>query len=326
MPGKVPETALILILATGLDWLLGDPWSWPHPVSVMGWVIAQYRDLVWKRLSSPVLQKLAGVVLMLILVLGSGSLTWLLIAVAQQIHPWFGLGTASILLASCFAERSLRDAAHEVLAAPSLEQARLRLSRYVGRDTENLSQLEILRATLETVSENAIDGVLAPLFYAIVGSFTPLGAPPVAMAYKALSTLDSMVGYREAPYTDLGWCSARTEDAATWLPCRLGVLSIALLSGRPAQVLRLCQRDASADPSPNAGWSECAYAAALEVQLGGANTYRGVLKVKPLLGDSKQTITAGAVEQALRLTRWMCWIWVGIAVLLLSLNSQALAN
>ncbi len=102
-----------------------------------------------------------------------------------------------------------------------------------------------------------MDGVLAPLFFAIVGSWFGASAS-VAIAYKAASTLDSMVGYKEAPYTDLGWFSARLEDGLTWLPCRISVLTVALISRRPGQVLRICQRDAPMDPSPNAGWSECA--------------------------------------------------------------------
>ncbi len=313
--------AVVLLLAAGLDLLLGDPWGWPHPVRAMGWVIARYRDVTLKHLAAPILQRLAGVGLVVLLVGGSGGLSWLLLAATGWVHSWLGVGTAAVLLASCLAERSLRDAAQEILqplAGGDLAQARLRLSRYVGRDTEALSEPEVLRAVLETVSENATDGVFAPLFFAMVGSFTPLGAAPAAMAYKALSTLDSMVGYREAPYTHLGWGSARCEDWITWLPCRLVVLSVALASGHPRRVLSLCQRDAPADPSPNAGWSECAYAAALGVQLGGVNRYRGILKPKPLLGDPVQKITAGHVRQALRLTRWIDWSWLGIGVLLLA--------
>ena len=125
----------------------------------------------------------------------------------------------------------------------------------------------------------------------------------MAIAYKAASTLDSMVGYREPPYTDLGWFSAKLEDVLTWFPCRCSVMTIALLSGRPWQVLQLCWRDANADPSPNAGWSECAYAAALGVQLGGPNTYRGKVTKKPFLGDANRPITSAVINQALSLTR-----------------------
>jgi adenosylcobinamide-phosphate synthase len=215
----------------------------------------------------------------------------------------------------------LRDAAEDVLAPLSqgdLEQARQRLSLYVGRDTQNLSEAEVLRAVMETISENATDGVMAPWFYALVGTaIAPFLGVGLAIAYKALSTLDSMVGYRTAPYTYLGWFSARSEDIATWLPCRLTVLTIALLSRQPLRVWRLCRRDAPQDPSPNAGWSECAYAAALGVQLGGPNTYRGELKYKPLLAEPLRPITILVIRQGLRLTRWAFWLWLGLGVVVL---------
>jgi adenosylcobinamide-phosphate synthase len=121
-----------------------------------------------------------------------------------------------------------------------------------------------------------------------------------------------MVGYRDAPYTDIGWFSAKTEDVLTWVPCRLTVLTIALLSGRPFHVWRLCQRDAPQDPSPNSGWSECAYAAALNVQVGGINWYRGIAKPKPLLGDAVQPITADTLDRALQLTRWSVLLWLTV--------------
>ncbi|HEY9656464.1 MAG TPA: adenosylcobinamide-phosphate synthase CbiB, partial [Crinalium sp.] len=199
------------------------------------------------------------------------------------------------------------------LTAGDLVNARLRLSQYVGRDPDRLTVLDILRAMFETVTENATDGVLAPLFYALVGAMLPgIGSVPLALAYKASSTLDSMVGYRDAPYTDLGWFSAKTEDALTWVPCRLTVLTIALLSQRPLHVWRLCQRDAPQDPSPNSGWSECAYAAALDVQVGGINWYRGIAKPKPLLGDAVQPITADTLDRALQLTRWSVLLWLTV--------------
>jgi adenosylcobinamide-phosphate synthase len=183
----------------------------------------------------------------------------------------------------------------------------------VGRDTEHLSAPEIYRAILETVTENATDGVMAPLFYALLGVIlSPIGSVPLVFAYKAASTLDSMVGYRELPYTHLGWFSAKLEDILTWFPCRLTVITIAILSGKPRSVWQICQRDAIHDPSPNAGWSECAYAAALGVQLGGINQYRGVTQPKPLLGDSIHEITPGIIHQGLRLTRWSFLIWIGL--------------
>jgi adenosylcobinamide-phosphate synthase len=288
----------------------------------MGWGIQLYTNFVLKRWDAQTVQRMAGVLLAIGLITLSGLAGWFMVWGAGWIHPGLGLLIASVILASCFAGRSLRQAAEEVLTPlqqGNLVLARSTLSRYVGRDTEDLSESEILRAVLETVTENATDGVIAPLFWAIVGAFTPLGSVPFALAYKAASTLDSMVGYRDAPYTHIGWCSAKLEDWLTWIPCRLTVLSLAILSGKPFHVWQICQRDAPQDPSPNAGWSECAYAAALGVQMGGANCYRGVVKHKPLLGDALRPIAPEIIQQAMGLTRLSVLIGLAIGVGLLFL-------
>lgn len=315
------NSALVLTIAAGLDYLIGDPWGWWHPVRVMGWAITQYTTTAFRLCKHRIALRWAGAGLGIGLIVGSGYLGWLIVAVARQIHPALGVGIESVMLASCFAGRSLRDAATEVLqtlASGDLARTRTQLAQYVGRDTEHLSEAEILRAVLETVTENATDGVLAPLFYALLGAgLFGIGSAPLALAYKAASTLDSTVGYREAPYTDIGWFSAKTEDWLTWLPCRLTVLTLSLLSGKPGYVWHLCQRDAPQDASPNSGWSECAYAAVLGVQVGGSNSYRGVIKHKPLLGDAKQAIAPHHVQQALHLTRTCFLLWLTIALLYL---------
>jgi adenosylcobinamide-phosphate synthase len=285
----------------------------------MGWVIDRYTQLALSLLSSPRHRWWAGIGLGIGVIGGTGFGTWLLITGVKAGSRPIGLGLEIILLASCFAGRSLRAAADDVLTAlqhQDLLVARFRLRRYVGRDTETLSEAEVLRAVLETVAENATDGVMAPLFYAVVGMAIPgVGAVPLAIAYKAASTLDSMVGYREAPYADLGWFSARFEDVLTWLPCRCTVLTLGIISGQMRRVWSLCRRDAAKDPSPNAGWSECAYAAILGVRLGGMNWYRGTAMFKPYLGDDRRPITPELVQVALRLTRNSFLLWVGVATL-----------
>ncbi|PZU99071.1 MAG: cobalamin biosynthesis protein [Leptolyngbya sp.] len=309
--------AIALILAAALDRIVGDPWGWPHPVQAIGQMVTWGSQSIFRLKLPPGGERSLGVILGLGIILGSGGVGWGLVRLAGIVHPAVGMGCEVVLLASCFAGRSLRRAAEDVLApleSGDIPLARQRLALYVGRDTANLDEPEILRAVLETVSENATDGVMAPLFYALVGALSPVGSVPVALAYKAASTLDSMIGYKEAPYTYLGWFSARFEDALTWLPCRLTVFTIALLSGRPRQVWTLCRRDAPADPSPNAGWSECAYAAALGVQLGGRNIYRGQVKEKPLLGDAVVPITGDRIRQALALTRYAFLLWIVVGV------------
>lgn len=309
--------SIILLLAAWLDYFIGDPWGWLHPVQVMGWIIQNYTDLTVKVCPPGWQRRLAGVGLGLGLIIGSGLISWLMIWLGKTVHPILGLTVQIVLLASCLAGKSLRLAVQDVLVpinAHNLIEARSRLSLYVGRDTKNLSQPEILRALLETVAENAVDGVTAPLFYAIAGSFTPLGAVPVALAYKAASTLDSMVGYLREPYTDIGWFSAQLEDRLTWLPCRLTVLTLCLGSLRPLEIWEICRRDGIKDPSPNSGWSEAAYAGVLKVQLGGENTYQGVVREKPLLGNPIEQISQAKINDALTLTRYIFLSWLAIAI------------
>ena len=319
------SSAVVLILAAILDYLIGDPWNWIHPVKVMGWFISRFTKFTLKYCHDSLTQRLAGIILTIFLVIGSGAIGWLIIQWAAWVHPILGIGVETILLASCFAAKSLRLAGETVLRplqAGNINEARSILSNFVGRDTQNLTSVEILRAVLETVTENATDAVMAPLFYAIIGAFVPIIGPATpALAYKASSTLDSMIGYRESTYIYLGWFSARLEDCLTWVPCRLTVITLALLSRKPLKVIKICQRDAPKDSSPNSGWSECAYAAILGVQMGGTNWYRGVTKVKPLLGDPINPITAKSVETSFKLTRYSFLLWLGGATSLLFLTT-----
>lgn len=172
------RSIVVLIIAAVLDYLIGDPWGWFHPVQVMGWVISRFTQFVFNHYHQPLILRWAGIVLGSGLVIGSGVVGWLLVYSARWLHPLFGIAVESILLASCFAGRSLRAAAEEVLQhlkTGDIAQARSTLSLYVGRDTQKLSEPEILRAILETVTENATDGVMAPLFYAIAAAVV-LGA------------------------------------------------------------------------------------------------------------------------------------------------------
>ena len=313
----VSFSSLILLFAAITDYVIGDPWGWLHPVQVMGWVIQNYTNLALKLCSPGWQRRLAGVLLGWLLIVGSGFFGWLFISVGSIIDPLLGSILEVVLLASCLAGKSLRVAVQDVLGALStgdLSQGRSRLSLYVGRDTDNLSESEILRALLETLAENTVDGVTSPLFYAIIGSLTPLGPVPLALAYKAASTLDSMVGYLREPYTDLGWFSAQLEDRLTWIPCRLTVITLSFFSSKPQQVWRICLRDGIKDPSPNSGWSEAAYAGILGVQLGGINRYQGIVKEKPLLGDAIETISVVKLNQALILTRNCFLLWLAIAI------------
>ncbi|WP_010471238.1 adenosylcobinamide-phosphate synthase CbiB [Acaryochloris sp. CCMEE 5410] len=313
-----PLAIMVLISAAVLDFAIGDPWWCPHPVQMMGWIVQRYTKGALRWWNEPWQLRIAGIHLTIALVCSVSLGSWLLFYGLDRWAWPVSLGLEVILLASCFAGRSLHDAAVDVLkplGQADLTVARSRLRRYVGRDTDTLAEQDILRALLETIAENATDGVMAPLFYALVGLAIPgVGPVPVALFYKAVSTLDSMIGYRTAPYTDLGWFSARLDDVLTWFPCRLMVLTVGLLSGKLKSVWVIGWRDARKDPSPNSGWSECAYAAILGVQLGGQNWYRGVAKLKPLLGNPLQRITEKHIEVAIRLTRNCFLMWLGLAV------------
>ena len=322
--GDPGTSTMVLIAAVALDAIVGDPIWIPHPVQLMGGVIGTTTQSILGRYSTPRGQKIAGVALAIAIVTSSAFLVRSIVAIAYQLHWFLGMATASVLLASCFANRSLSAAAYHVLQpsiAGDLETARSRLSGYVGRDTQHLSGTEIGRALLETIAENTTDGITAPLFYAIVGAFFPaIGSAPLAIAYKAASTLDSMVGYREKPYTYIGWASAKLDDILTWLPCRLTVVTIALLGGKPFAVWRTCRCQATRDPSPNSGWSECAFAVALEVQLGGLNYYRGVPKYKPILGHSQRLIGPEVIHRALFLSRASFIFWLGMGAIALVMS------
>ncbi|MEA5533937.1 adenosylcobinamide-phosphate synthase CbiB [Crocosphaera sp. XPORK-15E] len=311
-------TVIVLGLAAIIDYLIADPWGWLHPVQVMGWVISRYCNFVLSICQGKGQRRWAGVGLGLGLILSSGIFGWAVSLIKIYLNPFLGIAIEAILLGSCFAGRGLRLAAEDVLGPLSkgnIDLGRTKLRQYVGRDTENLSETEILRSVLETVSENATDGVMAPLFYAIAGAFFPgVGSVSLALAYKAASTLDSMIGYQKEPFTDIGWFSAKSEDILTWFPCRLTVLTLAILSGKPRSVLAICRRDAPQDPSPNSGWSECVYAAILGVQLGGINTYQGMIKRKPLLGNPLNSITSQTIDDALNLTKLCCLLWLGLGV------------
>ncbi|BAZ12288.1 cobalamin biosynthesis protein [Calothrix sp. NIES-4071] len=312
---------IVLLIAAILDYLIGDPIKWLHPVQVMGWAISRLTNIALFLCKNSFMQRIAGIFLASILIFSTYTLSALLIKIISWIHPLLGITTECILLASCFAAKSLRNAAETVLEPLILEdiiRARLNLSQFVGRDTENLTSSEILRAVLETVTENATDGVMAPLFYAILGIIISAYIPKIefvslALAYKASSTLDSMVGYKQQPYTYLGWFSARIEDYLTWVPCRLTVITLALISFKPLYIWNICCRDAVLDPSPNSGWSECAYAAILGVQVGGANSYQGVIKHKPKLGNNIHPIQPQTIRDSLQLTRYSFLIWLGVA-------------
>lgn len=304
---------LLVMAAAALDRLVGDPRWCPHPVVVMGWCISRLRRLAerWAG-DNPRALRLAGALITLLLVGCSGAAGWLLVVLAARLPPGSPLGWLAqllllIALASALAGRSLNQAVQRVLLALArgdLPLARQQLAWIVGRDTDALSAPEIVRALAETASENAVDGLFAPLFWMLVGA--AFGQPlALAWGFKAASTLDSMLGYRTGRLRWLGTAGARLDDLLVWLPCRLVALSLGQL--RPAL------RDGAPDPSPNAGVSQAAYAHAVGVQLGGSNRYGGQERFKPLLAAGSPAPDPSAVLQMLALSRRLAVLWLLVA-------------
>jgi adenosylcobinamide-phosphate synthase len=324
-------------LALGLDRLVGDPRWCPHPVEVMGWAITRLRDLAegWAG-ERPWALRLGGGLITLLLVGASVMAGWLLerLALSQGCRE-LGLLVVLLALASALAGRSLALAVEAVLAAlpadpaapaAALEPARQQLDWIVGRDTAGLNRPQILRALAETASENAVDGLFAPLFWMLVGAGLWsaggwAGPGPLALAwgFKAASTLDSMLGYRRGRLRWLGTAGARLDDLLVWLPCRLVTLSLPLAAGVPPgrwpALVGRALRDGRPDPSPNAGLSQAIYAGVVGVQLGGVNRYGGQLRSKPLLAAGNPAPDAAAVRRMLRCSARLSWLWLAGAAL-----------
>jgi len=293
------KTAFIIICAWLLDAVLGDPESLPHPVRWIGRFVKNTEGCARSWFED---KKAAGVFIG-ILVTGTVYVcTFVFIKVLAGISTLLGTAASIIIIYYCLSTRCLADEAGMILQKlrqGDLKGARHRLSRIVGRDTEKLEEPEIVRATIETVSENTVDGILSPLFYAVIG-----GAP-LALAYKAVNTLDSMIGYKNEQYREVGWFSAWFDDIANFIPARLSLIIIPIAVifydiKRALTALRIGIRDGHRSPSPNAGNPEACFAGALGIQLGGLSSYAGVASNKLLLGDAERKIEPDDIQRAIK--------------------------
>ncbi len=279
-------------LAYLLDLALGDPKYFPHPVRGIGFLIRVFEKVLRWPSSRPAWEKATGCLLALGLPCGIFLISYWVIDWVKIVHPWAQSILIIILAYTTLATRSLHQEAARVVRALKegrVSEARGNLSRIVGRDTEHLTYPEILKAVLETLAENLSDGIIAPLFYLL------LGGVPLAMAFKTVSTLDSMVGYKNSRFLHFGWTSARLDDLLNYIPARITGLLICLLAwplGLSAgQAWRIRKRDGGKSESPNAAIPEAALAGALQIQLGGPAFYEGERCEKPFLGDDTTEIT-----------------------------------
>jgi adenosylcobinamide-phosphate synthase len=307
----------VLAAAYLFDWIVGDPEWLPHPVRLIGKGIEKgERILRWPG-QTPAAELAAGGVLTFAMVAGAYLGTAKTIVWLNERDRRLGFVAETLLAWTCLASRSLHNEASSVVTALEKHEvvlARQRLARIVGRDTQTLNEQEISRAVIETVAESCSDGVIAPLFYMAIGGV------PLAMSYKAVNTLDSMIGHADDRYFYFGKIAARLDDVANFLPSRLtalGITAAALIEdASPATALETWCRDGAKHKSPNAGQPESAMAGALQVRLGGESHYAGEPLASPLIGEEFAQPTVQKATQSIRMVAVVSVVGVLAALLL----------
>lgn len=290
--------ALMIACIIGLvfDLVVGDPPKLPHPVRWVGKLIQSQTEL-WNKGK---MRKTRGMIMALAVVGTTMFVVTAILLVSYNVSFMFGIIVEGLLIGIGLAQRSLKEAAmavYEPLVKGDLSEARVKLSWIVGRDTEKLDEDEIVRGVVETVSENTSDGVTAPLFYAFL--FGAVGL----WGYKAVNTLDSMIGYKNEKYKDFGMFAAKLDDVLNFVPSRLTGLLMVLGTKNETNVtlgqrLKIWLRDAKKHPSPNSGYLEAATAVQLGVQLGGKNTYQGIESFRATMGEKLVPLTKEHIATA----------------------------
>ncbi|MGL5150866.1 MAG: adenosylcobinamide-phosphate synthase CbiB [Clostridium sp.] len=284
-----------------LDFIFGDPYGFPHPVIFIGKLISKLEKLFRNKFTTNRELKLSGGILVIIIV----SITFiipLVILISVSFNKWMLLIVNTFLLYTTLAAKCLKgegDKVYDALKAEDIVKSRIQVSYIVGRDTSNLNFKEIARATIETIAENASDGVIAPMFYGLIG-----GAP-LAMVYKGINTMDSMVGYLTKEYKYIGFFPAKIDDLVNFIPARItGIcmcLSSFIVGGNSICSFRIMLRDRKNHKSPNCAYPEGAAAGALRIQLGGTNVYFGEVIEKPTIGDKINEINMSHIKGCNRL-------------------------
>lgn len=285
-----------ILAAVALDVLLGDPRWLPHPVRGIGRLAQRLEPAMRRTIRS---ERTAGVAAVLLVTGVAGAGVMGAIRLAGLFHPSAADIVSLVAIYTSIAARDLARhslAVYRALEVGDLTLARRRVAWMVGRDTERLDEAGVVRATVECVAESTVDGVVAPLFFAM------LAGPVGAMVYRAVNTLDSTFGYKTERYVRFGWASARLDDLANWLPARVAApligVAAALLGRHPGRAWRILRRDGRKHESPNAGLPEAAMAGALGVQLGGVNEYDGEPLEKALIGDPDRPLAPARIPEA----------------------------
>lgn len=286
-----------------IDALIGDPRSKFHPVVLIGNLISSLEKILRRELDSPSQKIVKGGLLVATVVLTSFAVGYGIELLSREIPSLAAqIFIQALTLSFMISPRSLGDAAREIyqlLETENLTEARRKVGWIVGRDTQNLNEAEVARATVETVAENTVDGIISPLFYFAVGGL------PLAVAYRAINTLDSMLGYRNEKYLHFGRIAARLDDVANFVPARLTAIlflgAAALLGLDVRNAFAMMKRDATKHPSPNGGWAEATVAGALNIRLGGTNYYFGQPHFRAYMGDPNEILEAAHILGAVRL-------------------------
>jgi adenosylcobinamide-phosphate synthase len=295
-------TAPLIATALAIDLVAGDPPWLPHPVRLMGAAISFAECGLHTGIKRRDLHN--GIILALATIALSAACAWTIVAGASRITEALGAAAAILIAWTTLALRGLDDAARKVeraLEADDEATARRMLSALVGRDLDTLDRAGMIRATIESVAENSSDGVIAPLMFLFVGG------PVAAIAYKAINTLDSMIGYRDERYLYFGRAAARIDDAANYLPARLTAICIIaaaqFVTGRASQAWTICRTDALLHSSPNAGFPESAAAGALGIWLGSDATYGGEIEHRSALGLGGRDVSVADIAAVRALMR-----------------------
>jgi adenosylcobinamide-phosphate synthase len=302
-----------------LDLICGDPRWFPHPIKLIGYTVTKLEIIFYPGRY----KRLAGVLLVSVVVAATFFISWLLIDIARTINSYAGLLLAAVFIYTTLSVKDLKDesmAVYHALNKRDIQSARNNLAMIVGRDTHTLDENEIIRATVETVAENIVDGIISPLFYAFIG-----GAP-LALGYKAINTMDSMIGYKNERYKEFGWAAARLDDAANFIPARLAGLLLpvaVLVAGKsPVKSFRIMLRDGQKNPSPNSGISEAAVAGALGVRLGGVNFYNSIPVAKPSIGDELYPLDKEHIKDSIRIAYLVSFLFLLSGIVLLRLIAR----
>jgi adenosylcobinamide-phosphate synthase len=295
-------TCAQLLLAYAADLAFADPPGMPHPVRLMGFVASVSEKQCRKIANSPRALLLTGLLTATVIPSVAAVATWFLLRGTPRVSPLAGSIATVYLAYTTLSVRGLDQAAQAVIGSlkrAHLSEARAALAMIVGRDTQTLDEPQIVRAVIETVAENTSDGFVAPMFYLAIGGV------PVAFAYKAINTLDSMFGHKNERYLYFGCAAARLDDVANYVPARLTAALVALSAFVLRMPWRKCVqivlRDARLQLSPNAGFPEAAYAGALGIRLAGTNVYDGRLIHKAFIGDPDRPLTVGSYSAVRRL-------------------------